>query len=163
VYRKADHMASAAMAGNGTEGRSLRATANEVYAQPVSHPVEGIQDNWLKNQLETKHYMMAQTYGSHLPMRIRMELDILSQARRLPGIPSSNLGAETILGRDETIDFEDYLGTPGMSETAIDTRAVIEKQYGLLPRSSLRGRIGGPSATTDVPRAVACAKDPTSL
>ena len=54
---------------------------------------------------------MAQTYGSHLPMQVRMELDILSQAKRLPGIRSSNIGAETILGRDETIDFEDYLGS----------------------------------------------------
>jgi len=146
-----------------SEGRSLRAVAHDVYSQPAGHPVELIQNSWLDNSIETKHFLMAQTYGSHLPMSIRMELDTVCQSKRLPGMLSSNLGAETILGRDETIDFEDYLGTPGMSETAIDTRAVIEKQYGLLPRSSLRGRIGGPSATTDVPRAVACAKDPTSL
>lgn len=54
--------------------------------------------------------MMGQIYGKHLPMQIRMELDILSQVKRLPGLPSSNIGLETILGRDETIDFEDYLG-----------------------------------------------------
>ena len=66
--------------------------------------------------METKHFMMAQTYGSHLPMMIRMELDILSQAKRLPGIRSSNIGAETILGRDETIDFEDYLGSAHCTE-----------------------------------------------
>ena len=54
---------------------------------------------------------MAQTYGAHLPMQVRMEVDILSQAKRLPGIRSSNVGIETILGRDETIDFEDYLGS----------------------------------------------------
>lgn len=65
---------------------------------------------WLRNQIETKHYMMAQVYGSHLPMQIRMELDILSNMQRLPGLPNSNIGLETILGRDETIDFEDYLG-----------------------------------------------------
>jgi hypothetical protein len=59
---------------------------------------------------------MAQTYGMHLPMRIRMELDILSQAKRLPGIRSSNIGAETILGRDETIDFEDFLGSTCTSQ-----------------------------------------------
>jgi len=132
--------------------RSLRAVAGEVYTQPAAHPVETIQNNWLRDQLETKHFIMAQTYGSHLPMQIRMELDILSQAKRLPGIRSSNIGAETILGRDETIDFEDYLGTPDMSETGIDMRAALEKKYGLLPRSSLSGRIGGPPRSSELPR-----------
>jgi len=134
------------------EKRLLRAVAQEVYSQPTAHPVEAIQENWLRNELETKHFIMAQTYGSHLPMQIRMELDILSQAKRLPGIRSSNVGAETILGRDETIDFEDYLGTPDMSETGIDMRAVLEKKYGLLPRSSLAGRIGGPPISAGAPR-----------
>merc|ERR1719231_1708030 len=85
-------------------------------------------------------------------MQIRMELDILSQAKRLPGIRSSNVGAECILGRDESIDFEDYLGTPDMSETGIDMRAALEKKYGLLPRSSLTGRIGGPPRAAELPR-----------
>lgn len=39
-----------------------------------------------------------------------MEMNILSQVARLPGIRSSHSGLNTILGRDETIDFEDYLG-----------------------------------------------------
>ena len=70
--------------------RTLRAAAAEAYSTPVAHPVEHIQQNWLRDQLETKHYIMAQTYGAHLPMQIRMELDILSQSKRLPGIRSSN-------------------------------------------------------------------------
>lgn len=133
---------------------------------------------------------MAQTYGSHLPMQIRMELDILSQAKRLPGMRSSNIGAETILGRDETIDFEDYLGSecctparwprrgspprplasdiarpsaapaPDMSETTVDMRAILEKKHGVAPRDSLKGRIGGPTRSAELPRAnVAMARD----
>merc|ERR1719329_1828082 len=111
------------------EQRSLRAVAHDAYAVGASHPVEAIQQNWLRDQLETKHFVMAQTYGAHLPMQIRMELDILSQAKRLPGMRSSNVGAETILGRDETIDFEDYLGTPDMSEETLDMRAILEKKH----------------------------------
>ena len=133
--------------------RTLRAAAAEAYSTPVAHPVEHIQQNWLRDQLETKHYIMAQTYGAHLPMQIRMELDILSQSKRLPGIRSSNIAAETILGRDETIDFEDYLGTPDMSETAVDFRAVLEKKYGVAPRNPLKSRVGGPlCAGNELPR-----------
>ena len=107
---------------------------------------------------------MAQTYGSHLPMRIRMELETIAQSRRLPGMPTCNVAMETILGRDETIDFEDILGDPSMSETAIDARAVLEKKYGLLPRSSLPGRIGGPPRSNEPPRAnVAMAKQLDNL
>jgi hypothetical protein len=65
---------------------------------------------WLRNQLENKHYVMGNVYGTHLPLRLKMEMNILSQAARLPGIRSSHTGLNTILGRDETIDFEDYLG-----------------------------------------------------
>ena len=33
----------------------------------------------------------------------------LFQARRLPFLPSSNLALETLEGRDEFIDFDDYI------------------------------------------------------
>ena len=144
--------------------RSLRAVAHDVYSQPTAHPVEAIQNNWLANQLETKHFLMAQTVGTHLPMQIRMELETVAQSRRLPGIPTCNIAMETILGRDETIEFEDYLGMPSMSETAVDTRYMLEKKYGLLPRSSLHGRIGGPPRSAEPPRAgVAMVKDLDAL
>lgn len=68
---------------------------------------------------------MGQMYGKHLPMQIRMELDILSQVQRLPGLPNSNLGMETILGRDDKIDFEDYLG--GVSLKCMPILAIIFK------------------------------------
>lgn len=29
--------------------------------------------------------------------------------QRLPGLPSSNLGLEILMGKDETIEFEDFL------------------------------------------------------
>ena len=65
---------------------------------------------WLRNELERKHHVMGNVYGSHLPMAIKMEMNILSQVQRLPGLPSSHIGLNTVLGRDETIGFEDYLG-----------------------------------------------------
>ena len=46
---------------------------------------------WLRNEIETKHFMMVQLYGKHLPIQRRMEVDILSQLQRLPGLPNINL------------------------------------------------------------------------
>ena len=119
----------------------------------------------MNNTLETKHFMMAQTYGSHLPMQIRMELETVAQSRRLPGMPTCNIAMETLLGRDETIDFEDYLGDPSLSEHGVDTHAVLEKKYNLGPRSSLgAGRIGGPLPSREPQtHTVAMAKELGSL
>jgi proteasome maturation protein len=140
--------------------RSLRAVAQEVYSQPSAHPVEAIQNNWLTQQLDTKHFLMANAFGSHMPMRIRMELETVAQSRRLPGMPTCNIAMETILGRDETIEFEDYLGGAHNSEVTVDFRQLLEKKYGLMPRNSLHGRIGGPPRSTELPRAgVAMAKE----
>ena len=81
-------------------------------------------------------------------MQIRMELETVCQSRRLPGMPTSNLGAECILGRDETIDFEDFMNMPGDSETGVDMRAALEQKYGLRPRRSLESLVGGGPAMT---------------
>lgn len=114
---------------------------------------------WLANQLETKHYIMAQAHGAHLPMQIRMELETVCQSRRLPGIPTSNLGAECLLGRDETIEFEDFLGMPNDSEVGVDMRAALEHKYGLRRRNPIESSVGGgPRLSMDPPRDVAMAR-----
>lgn len=152
-------MASASAGVKGPDGRTLRAVAHNVYSQPAAHPVETIQDNWLANQLETKHYIMAQAHGAHLPMQIRMELETVCQSRRLPGMPTSNLGAECILGRDETIEFEDFMNMPNNSETGVDMRAALEHKYGLRPRNAMESRVGGgPAMSMEPPRSIAQAR-----
>jgi len=55
--------------------------------------------------------MLAGVYGTHAPMRLEMEQAILSQFRRLPGLKSHHVGLETLMGRDEEIDFGDYMGS----------------------------------------------------
>jgi hypothetical protein len=102
---------------------------------------------------------MAQAHGAHLPMQIRMELETVCQSRRLPGMPTSNLGAECILGRDETIEFEDFMNMPGDSEIGVDMRAALEHKYGLRPRNSIESRVGGgPAMSMEPPRSVAQAR-----
>lgn len=53
---------------------------------------------------------MARLYGVAAAMRLKTEKEVLAtQAARLPGLPSSRVGLETVLGTDETIEFEDVL------------------------------------------------------
>ena len=49
-------------------------------------------------------------YGPGFALRNKMEEQILSQFRRMPGLESHHVGLDTLLGLDETIDVEDYLG-----------------------------------------------------
>eukprot|EP00965_Chrysotila_dentata_P242115 6204694-Pleurochrysis_carterae.AAC.5 len=80
-------------------------------------------------------------------------MNILSQVQRLPGLPSHHVGLDTIMGRDETIDFEDYLGLPEMATHEVDVRAALERKFGVQPRRSAVGPHGGIArADTTLPR-----------
>merc|ERR1712039_951519 len=49
----------------------------------------------------------AMVFGQHAPLRAKMERELLSQFQRLPGLPSSLVGLETVLDMDDDIEFED--------------------------------------------------------
>lgn len=60
---------------------------------------------------------------------MRMEQEILSQFRRLPGLDSHFIGLETLAGLDEKIDVQDYMGLPEENPNLeIDTRAEMESK-----------------------------------
>ena len=118
-------------------------TMPEAYAAPYAHPVEAIQKDWLQRQLAARDVAWGNAYGMALPTRLKLEREILGQIKRPPGMPSSMLGLEIMTGRDETMDFDDFMGagstqTLGMPEEDVDTRAILEKAHGLVPRSTLR-------------------------
>lgn len=75
----------------------------------AKHPVEFIQQNFDVNQDNMRLSMLALTQGQHAVMRINMERNLASRVWRGPGLPSSKLGLETLLGRDDMISFEDVL------------------------------------------------------
>jgi hypothetical protein len=78
----------------------------------------------------TKKQMLAKVYGSHMPLQMTMEENILSQFRRFPGLQSSMSGLETMLNMDETIEFEDYLGAPQVSTEQVEVFAAMERRLG---------------------------------
>lgn len=52
---------------------------------------------------------IRRSYGSAFAMRLATEKEIFSHNRRLPGLKTSNISLQTLLGKDETIDFSDVL------------------------------------------------------
>jgi len=98
----------------------------------VAHPVQHIQKNWIHDELTRENFALKRVFGTQMVMRLEMEREILSQFKRLPGLDSSFVGLETIMGTDEDIDFEDYLDDPRTSEVSPPSmHEVMEARLGM--------------------------------
>ncbi|KAJ3019924.1 hypothetical protein HKX48_001568 [Thoreauomyces humboldtii] len=128
---------SIAEAGRGTEygvhdtlRQGLKSIRGEVVAR---HPVDEIDSQWKQTQEQLKMTMQRQTFGLHAPLRLQMEKVLINQVRRIPVLPTRNLGLEILEGRDTTIDYEDFLGDPSMPTDMMDPHAAMERALGLGP------------------------------
>merc|ERR1719284_923706 len=73
------------------------------------HPVEKLLIDSGKRAEQQEMMALSLVHGMHAPMRTKMERELLSQFQRLPGLPSSLVGLETVMDQDDTIEFEDIL------------------------------------------------------
>eukprot|EP00877_Chromochloris_zofingiensis_P003670 jgi/Chrzof1/13303/Cz07g28070.t1 len=80
------------------------------------HPVEMIQNQPKSQANATKMQMMRDLYGIAMPAKMHIERQILDRFQRLPGLPSSKLGLDSLTGALDEFCFESYLGLPGDSE-----------------------------------------------
>ncbi len=76
------------------------------------HPVQAFQATRKEREFRARLDSVARLYGIGAAMRLKTEKGVLSQVQRAPGLPSSMVGLETVLGTDETIEFEDVLNDP---------------------------------------------------
>ncbi|KAI8376202.1 proteasome maturation factor UMP1-domain-containing protein [Radiomyces spectabilis] len=95
------------------------------------HPLEHRLNKWQETQWELKLNMARQAYGMHAPIKMMMETETVSKRHRLPVLPSSNLHLDILMGKDETIDFEDFLNDPAMSTDMLDVHAAMEHKLNL--------------------------------
>ncbi|KAI9208538.1 proteasome maturation factor UMP1 [Polychytrium aggregatum] len=95
-----------------------------------SHPLESHLKNWDETQQQLRNTMQRQVFGRHLPVRMQLDKQYLSQLRRMPGLPSSNLGLSILEGTDGNIDFEDFL-TEAVESTDVDGHGAIERVLGI--------------------------------
>ncbi|KAK4346356.1 hypothetical protein RND71_032695 [Anisodus tanguticus] len=85
-----------------------------------SHPLESTYHYTKVRQEEMKRKILANTYGSALPMKLELDRQILSRFQRPPGaIPSSMVGLESLTGGLEDFAFEDYLNDVGEEGDAV--------------------------------------------
>merc|ERR1719181_541940 len=71
------------------------------------HPVERLVLDHTRRSEQQEMMTKALIYGQHAPLKAKMEREILSQFQRLPGLPSSMIGLETMMDMDDDLEFED--------------------------------------------------------
>ena len=98
---------TAALAPNDAMRNGVATVKGELM---TVHPVQPIQASMAKDEVQRQRGVLAATYGQHVPLRMQIESEILSQFRRLPTLQSSMLGLETLAGRDTQINVADVFG-----------------------------------------------------
>ncbi|KAF4317673.1 hypothetical protein BBO99_00001049 [Phytophthora kernoviae] len=76
------------------------------------HEVQRLQTTQRQTNWELKMATVEQVYGKAAAMRLRTEKSVMEQFTRLPGLPSSHVGLDTLTGADEQIEFADFLNDP---------------------------------------------------
>lgn len=98
------------------------------------HPLD-LQQQQLLYTLEQQQLQRAsELYGSHAGLRLKTEREFCAMAQRLPGIGSSMLGLETVMGLDGHISVCDYLGRERPSVEGgpmLSVHDLIEKTMGI--------------------------------
>ena len=104
------------------------------------HPVATIQQE-LKAQASGQQLdMMRQLYGVAVPAKFQIETQILGRFQRLPGLPSSKLGLESLTGELDEFSFNSYLNLPQFSdEQPPDMHSQMEQRLGMGPKPVARG------------------------
>lgn len=98
------------------------------------HPVHTIQEETAIPGMgnHTNPQMMRDLYGLAFPAKVDIEKQILSKFGRLPGLPSSRLGLESLTGELDQFGFESYLGLPEFSEQMpVDMHSQMEQRLGM--------------------------------
>jgi len=115
--------ASLSSTANSTVGRTLPSlssgpidalraggTVGFKYTALENHPMETVQNVGLANEWETSLRLTAMAHGQAAATEKRIDRAALSQIQRLPGGPSSSHALlDSWLGRDTSVDFEDFL------------------------------------------------------
>ena len=97
------------------------------------HPVQLIQARTAPPGAEASAPgMLRDLYGLAFPAKLDIERQILSKFGRLPGLPSSRLGLESLSGELDSFGFESYLDLPEHStEVPVDMHSQMERRLGL--------------------------------
>ncbi|XP_037815890.1 proteasome maturation protein [Lucilia sericata] len=95
------------------------------------HRLRDSEANYDQHQYNLHMQMMRNREGLNVPIKMGMELFAARQVGRLPFLQSSNMMEDVLLGRDEMIGFQDFLGVPENYEFMRQPHVVVEKSLGI--------------------------------
>uniref|UniRef100_U5ES71 Putative proteasome maturation protein n=1 Tax=Corethrella appendiculata TaxID=1370023 RepID=U5ES71_9DIPT len=96
------------------------------------HPIKQSELKYDLHKHNLNMQILRNQEGLAAPLKITMELQSVNKVGRLPFLPSSNALRDSLTGRDERIEFSDFLNTEENSELMRQPHAVVEKSLGLL-------------------------------
>lgn len=96
------------------------------------HPLKAAEETFAQRELETNLQLLRRNEGIAAPMRIMMEIQAFKKVGRLPFLTSSRVHLDVITGREETIDFGDFLGTDEFSERLSQPHEMAEKKLNFI-------------------------------
>ena len=75
------------------------------------HPLQGVlaQQGAMPGGLLARQDLVGNLFGQQMPLRLNMEMTIVSKPLRLAPLPSSNLHAEVLRNTDTRLGLEDWL------------------------------------------------------
>lgn len=79
------------------------------YASFTLHSVYFALKQSYKQSWEGKLATAEKMYGRHAALGLQMDRALLAQYQRGPGLRSEFAGLDSMLGRDDELDFTDYL------------------------------------------------------
>lgn len=95
------------------------------------HPLKVSEETFAQREMETNLQMLRRNNGIAQPMKIMMEMQAYQKVGRLPFLPSSRVHLDVITGRDETIDFNSYLGGNEFAERLYKPHEIVDKKLKL--------------------------------
>ena len=99
---------------NGPSDHLRRGLNSLDYGAKATHPMDPMgsagkreHDEWI-----AKLDNVRRMYGSHMAMRLATERETFRGNNRMPGLRSSSIHHDILMGTDTQIDFKDYLNDP---------------------------------------------------
>ncbi|WIA40702.1 hypothetical protein OEZ86_004397 [Tetradesmus obliquus] len=104
------------------------------------HPVQLIQEATAPPGVPAANpQVLRDLYGLAFPARMAIERQILGKFTRLPGLPSSRLGLESLTGELDAFGFESYLGLPEHSvDQPVELHSQMEARLGMATKPLTR-------------------------
>lgn len=96
----------------------------------VFHPLEKSEKQWRANELSREMAILRGTQGLHAPLRSAMERKCFSsRPLRIAGLRSSDLMQNILDGKEDQVEFSDFLGT--QPESVGEPHLLMEKSLRL--------------------------------